>query len=143
MHFTLATKFCKPSVARNVVSRCFSSPPKVEKTINNVTILGRVGADPQLKGNKEHPVVTFSVATHNNYKYENGDWAQRTDWHRVVVFKPALRDTVMEYLKKGQRTLVQGKLTYGEITDQQGSQRPSTSIIADDIIFFRENQTQS
>lgn len=36
--------------------------------VNTVTILGRVGADPQKRGNEEHPVVTFSVATHNNYK---------------------------------------------------------------------------
>jgi len=54
------------------------------------------------------------------------------------VFKPNLRDTVLEYLKKGQRTMVQGKITYGEITDQQGNQKTSTSIIADDVLFFRD-----
>ncbi|KAL5287163.1 SSBP1 family protein [Megaselia abdita] len=115
-------------------------PARIEKTVNNVTLLGRVGADPQLKGSVQHPVVTFSIATHSNYKYENGDWAQRTEWHRVVVFKPNLRDTVMDYLKKGNRAMIQGKLSYGEIVDAEGKQRPSTSIIADDIIFFRENQ---
>lgn len=36
--------------------------------VNTVTLLGRVGADPQARGNAEHPVVTFSIATHNNYK---------------------------------------------------------------------------
>lgn len=72
-------------------------------------------------------------------RYENGDWAQRTDWHRIVVFRPNLRDTVMDYLRKGQRAMVQGKITYGEITDQQGNQRTSCSIIADDVIFFRES----
>lgn len=70
-------------------------------------------------------------------RYESGDWAQRTDWHRVIVFKPNLRETVMEHLKKGQRTMVQGKITYGEIIDQQGNQKTTTSIIADDVIFFR------
>lgn len=129
------------------------------QAINSVTLLGRVGADPQLRGNAQHPVVTFSLATHTNYKwvlfeliniklivicfirYENGDWAQRTEWHRVVVFKPNLRETVMEFLKKGQRAMVQGKITYGEITDQQGNQKPSTSILADDVIFFRESSS--
>ncbi|XP_017469559.1 PREDICTED: single-stranded DNA-binding protein, mitochondrial [Rhagoletis zephyria] len=120
-------------------ARCAATeaPQRVEKTVNNVTILGRVGADPQMRGSVEHPVVMFSVATHANYRYENGDWAQRTEWHRVVVFKPALRDTVMQHLKKGQRTMVQGKITYGEITDQSGNQKTTTSIIADDVIFFR------
>lgn len=73
----------------------------------------------------------------NIIRYENGDWAQRTDWHRVVVFKPSLRDSVMNYLRKGQRTLVTGKVTYGEITDHEGKSRLTTSIIADDVVFFQ------
>lgn len=127
--------------------------------VNTVTLLGRVGAEPQKRGNEEHPVVTFSVATHNNYRlyicfnifinkitsffdrYENGDWAQRTDWHRIVVFKPSLRDAVMSYLHKGQRTLVTGKITYGEITDQEGKPRLATSIIADDVVFFQNTNS--
>lgn len=42
----------------------------LNKAMNAVTILGRVGAEPQRRGNEEHPVVTFSIATHNNYKYD-------------------------------------------------------------------------
>lgn len=41
--------------------------------INNVTLLGRVGADPQKRGSSEHPVIIFSLATHTNYKYETGN----------------------------------------------------------------------
>lgn len=40
--------------------------------VNNVTLLGRVGADPQKRGSTQHPVVIFSLATHTNYKYETG-----------------------------------------------------------------------
>lgn len=40
--------------------------------INQVTLLGRVGGEPQKRGNDNHPVVTFSVATHTNYKYDDG-----------------------------------------------------------------------
>lgn len=42
----------------------------------------------------------------------------------------------MQYLKKGQRTVVQGRINYGEITDKDGTQRVTTSIIADDVIFI-------
>lgn len=70
-------------------------------------------------------------------RYENGDWAQRTDWHRIVVFKPALRDSVMNYLKKGQRALVTGKISYSELTGEDGKPKMNTSIIADDIVFFQ------
>lgn len=73
------------------------------------------------------------------FRYESGDWVQRTDWHRVVVFKPQLRESVQNYLKKGQRTLVTGKISYGEITDAEGKTRQSTSIIADDVIFFNSS----
>lgn len=66
---------------------------------------------------------------------------QKTDWHRVVVFRPGLRDTVYNYLQKGQRVHVSGKLTYGELKDEAGNTRTTTSIIADDIIFFSTNQT--
>lgn len=45
----------------------------------------------------------------------------------------------MNYLRKGQRTMITGKISYGEITDQEGKQRLSTSIIADDVIFFQTN----
>uniref|UniRef100_A0A1L8DWM5 Putative single-stranded dna-binding protein n=1 Tax=Nyssomyia neivai TaxID=330878 RepID=A0A1L8DWM5_9DIPT len=111
-------------------------PQNFEKTVNNVTLLGRVGVEPQMRGSEDHPVVTFSLATHENYKYESGDWSQKTDWHRIVVFKPNLRESVMSYLRRGQRAMVQGKISYGEITDQEGKQRVSTSIIADEVIFI-------
>ncbi|XP_023942770.1 single-stranded DNA-binding protein, mitochondrial [Bicyclus anynana] len=108
-----------------------------EKTINQVTLLGRVGADPQKRGSEEHPVINFPLATHFSYKYESGDMLQRTDWHRVSVFRPGLRDTVYKYLKKGQRVYVTGKLSYGEIKLDDGQVRTASTVIADDIIFFQ------
>jgi len=124
----------KPSVAR------FSSeeiPKRIEKTINQVTLLGRVGSNPQLRGNETTPVVTFSMATHTNYKCENGDWAQRTDWHQVAVFNPIVRENVTNYLTKGKRVLLFGRITYGEIKDKDGNIRNTTSIVADDVTFFQ------
>ncbi|RZF32844.1 hypothetical protein LSTR_LSTR009395 [Laodelphax striatellus] len=113
--------------------------PRVEKSINHVTLLGRVGADPQKRGSDQHPVVVFSLATNTNYKYDSGDFSQKTDWHRICVFRPGLRDSVYSYLKKGQRVHVTGRLSYGEIKDEQGTARSTTSIIAEDVIFFQSN----
>ncbi|XP_053970880.1 single-stranded DNA-binding protein, mitochondrial [Hylaeus volcanicus] len=110
---------------------------KIEKTMNHITLLGRVGNDPQTRGSTDHPVVIFSVATHTNYKYLNGDFIQRTEWHRICVFKPQLRDTVSKYLRKGQRVLVTGKVSYGEFKDEEGQTKPSTAVIADDVVFFQ------
>ncbi|XP_044748065.1 single-stranded DNA-binding protein, mitochondrial [Coccinella septempunctata] len=114
-------------------------PARVEKTINNVQLLGRVGADPQRKGSEQHPVAVFSVATHSNYRYESGEFLQRTEWHRVICFKPGLRETILTYLKKGQRVHVTGRITYGEIRGEDGKPRTTTSIAADDVIFFQSS----
>jgi len=109
----------------------------IEKCVNNVTLLGRVGGDPQKRGSTEHPVVIFSLATHTNYRYETGDFMQRTDWHKVCVFRPNLREAVYKFLKKGQRAMVQGRISYSEFKDAEGNMTSRTAIIADDIIFFQ------
>lgn len=78
----------------------------------------------------------FSLATHTNYRYESGEFLQRTEWHRIVCFKPGLRETVWNYLKKGHRVFVTGRLTYGEILGEDGKQKTTTAIAADDVIFL-------
>ncbi|XP_041972690.1 single-stranded DNA-binding protein, mitochondrial [Aricia agestis] len=136
---TRASKFCNrlPSTIKIHTTAFTLDGQKTEKTINQVTLLGRVGADPQKRGNEEHPVVNFPLATHFSYKYESGDVLQRTDWHRVSVFRPGLRDTVYKYLRKGQRVYVTGKLSYGEVKLDDGQVRTASTVIADDIIFFQ------
>lgn len=62
---------------------------------------------------------------------------QKTEWHKICIFKPGLRDSVYDYLKKGQRVLVNGKLNYSEFKDEEGNTHPSTTIIADEVILFQ------
>lgn len=81
--------------------------------------------------NKEHYVLIIIVY------FFLGDFMQRTDWHKVCVFKPNLRDAVYNYLRKGQRVMVNGRISYSEFKDEEGNSRPSTAIIADDVIFFQ------
>jgi len=66
-----------------------------------------------------------------------GDFTQKTQWHKISVFKPNLRDAVYNYLKKGQRVMVNGRLNYSEYKDDEGNFRTNVSIIADDVIFFQ------
>lgn len=114
--------------------RTFVRRMSSEKSLNKVTLLGRVGADSQLKGTFEHPVVLFNVATNSGPK---------TEWHRISVFKPGLRQVAEEYVKSGKRVLVEGKLSYGHIIDAQGNAVPTTSIIADDIILLDSRNVAS
>lgn len=66
-----------------------------------------------------------------------GDFMQRTDWHKICVFKPNLRDIVYKHLKKGKRTMITGRISYSEFKGADGNTSFSTSIIADEIIFFQ------
>ncbi|VVC35420.1 Primosome PriB/single-strand DNA-binding,Nucleic acid-binding, OB-fold,Single-stranded DNA-binding protein [Cinara cedri] len=134
-----STQFIKQLNRQNYTQETAPLPNKIEKTINKVTLLGRVGADPQKRGTQEHPVVVFSLATHQNFFNNDEENSQKTDWHRVVVFRPGLRDTIFNYLQKGQRVHVSGRIMYGELKDESGSSRTTTSIVADDVIFFNGN----
>nr|CAG4650697.1 EOG090X0O5J [Sida crystallina] len=111
-------------------------PEVREKTINQVVLLGRVGVNPVRKGSPEHPAVTFSLATSQSYGYSSGDIVHKTDWHQIVVFKPPLVNLVANYLTKGQRALVQGRIVYNQITDSGGHIKTSSSIVADEIVFL-------
>ncbi|XP_056637167.1 single-stranded DNA-binding protein, mitochondrial [Diorhabda carinulata] len=133
----------KPILYLDIIRKATTStqePARIEKTINSVQLLGRVGADPQKKGTEEHPIAVFSLATHTNYRYESGEFMQRTEWHRIVCFKPGLRETILNYLKKGQRVHVNGRITYGEVRGEDGKPRTTTAIAADDVIFFNSQQ---
>lgn len=107
--------------------RTFVRRLATERSLNRITLIGRAGADAQLKGSIEHPVVIFNLATSSN---------QKTEWHRISVFKPGLRTLAENYVKSGQRLFVEGKISYGHIVDAQGNALPTTSIIADDIVFL-------
>ncbi|XP_071496471.1 single-stranded DNA-binding protein, mitochondrial-like [Diadema setosum] len=114
---------------------------KAERSINQVTLLGRIGQDVELKGSAEHPMATFSMATSVNIKSKQmddhgDDFYAKTSWHRICVFRPGLVDAVYTYCKKGDRIYLTGKLDYSEYTNADGVKMTQTSIIADDVIFL-------
>lgn len=102
--------------------------------INKVILIGNVGVDPEVRympnGNA---VTTLSVATGETWKdKQTGDKQERTEWHRVVCFN-RLGEIAGEYVKKGSRLYVEGSLRTRKWQDQQGQDRYTTEIIANDI----------
>ena len=72
-----------------------------ERCINQVTLLGRIGQDPQIKGGQTKPVTTFSLATNSSWKTDAySEWQTRTEWHKIAIFKPWLQDAVSHFLTK-------------------------------------------
>ncbi|XP_063175909.1 wee1-like protein kinase 2 isoform X2 [Chroicocephalus ridibundus] len=117
----------------------------LERSMNRVQLLGRVGQDPimrQVEG--KNPVTIFSLATNEMWRTgeselnQGGDISQKTTWHRISVFRPGLRDVTYQYVKKGARIYVEGKIDYGEYTDKNNVRRQATTIIADNVIFLSD-----
>lgn len=102
--------------------------------INKVILVGNVGADPELRympnGNA---VATLSIATSEAWKdKQSGDKQERTEWHRVVCFN-RLGEIAGEYVRKGSKLYVEGSIRTRKWQDQQGQDRYTTEIIANDI----------
>ncbi|XP_066854248.1 wee1-like protein kinase 2 isoform X3 [Anser cygnoides] len=118
----------------------------LERSMNRVQLLGRVGQDPIMRQvDGKNPVTIFSLATNEmwrtgeNEEAQGGDISQKTTWHRISVFRPGLRDVTYQYVKKGSRLYVEGKLDYGEYTDKNNVRRQATTIVADNVIFLSDN----
>ena len=81
--------------------------------LNSVTIIGFVGADPeqrQARNNNGSKFTVLSVATQRSWKNTDDEWASKTEWHRVCVFRPRLAEYFATTIKKGAHVLVEGSL---------------------------------
>ncbi len=103
---------------------------------NHVTIVGNLGADPELRHTQGgNPVCNLSVATNEQWKDKDGEKQERTEWHRVVVWGEQAT-ACAEYLAKGRAVCVDGKLQTRKWEDKDGSERYSTEIVANRVVFL-------
>ncbi|RDD41141.1 Single-stranded DNA-binding protein, mitochondrial [Trichoplax sp. H2] len=104
------------------------------RSINHVQLLGNVGNDPVKVDDKS---VRFSVATNRSWFVKNedsGHLTTKTEWHSIFAYKPALQNYIMQTVTKGQRVLLNGRLSYGRFVDSEGRPRSSAYIVLDDLI---------
>src|SRR4029079_2960309 len=106
-------------------------------SVNKVILVGNLGRDAELRatpGGLE--VISFSVATTERKRdRETNQWTDQVEWHRVKMFRDTQksRSTVHEYLKKGQKVCVEGRLQTRSWDDKDGQKKYSTEIISDRI----------
>ena len=98
--------------------------------MNKAQVIGNLGSDPEVRYTpKGTPVATFSVATTERWKDQEGQQKEHTEWHRIVVWR-RLAEICGEFLKKGSKVYIEGKMQTRKWQDKDGKDRHTTEIIA-------------
>jgi single-strand DNA-binding protein len=107
------------------------------KSVNKVILIGNLGKDPEIKYTPSGvPVAKFSLATNERYKDKAGEWQDRTEWHNIVAWQ-RLAEIVGEYVKKGSKIYIEGRLQTSSWEDKQsGEKKYRTEIIAQDLVLL-------
>jgi single-strand DNA-binding protein len=107
------------------------------KSVNKVTLLGTLGRDPEVKYTPSGTAVAkFSMATNDRYKDKDGNWQDRTEWHNIVAWQRTA-EIIGEYVKKGDRLYLEGKLQTSSWEDKQsGEKKYRTEIVVNDIVLI-------
>ncbi len=102
--------------------------------VNKVILIGNLGADPELKYTPSGvPVVNFSLATSESWTDKGGERQERTEWHRIVLWRK-LAEIAGQYLRKGSKIYVEGKLQTRSWDDQSsGQKRYTTEVVVNDM----------
>src|SRR5271163_360630 len=93
------------------------------KSVNKVILIGNLGKDPEVKYTPQGtPVAKFSLATNERYKDKDGNWQDRTEWHNIVLWE-RLAEVAGEYLKKGGKVYIEGRIRTDSWDDKQSGQK--------------------
>ncbi len=107
-----------------------------ERSLNKVMLLGRLGRDPELRyTGSGKAVATFTMATSSQWKDQDGNDQERTEWHRIVAWS-RLGEICAEYLSKGKQVYLEGRIQTRDWEDQDGNKRTTTEIVLNDMIML-------
>ena len=111
------------------------------KSVNKVILVGNVGKDPEVKYTPSGtPVAKFSLATNEKYKDRSDEWQERTEWHNIVAWQ-RLAEIVGEYVKKGAKLYIEGKLQTSSWDDREsGTKKYRTEIVARDLVLLGSHE---
>ncbi|HBN45190.1 MAG TPA: single-stranded DNA-binding protein [Candidatus Marinimicrobia bacterium] len=113
-------------------------------SVNKAVLVGHLGADPESRFTPSGvAVTTFNMATNESWKNNEGQYEDRTEWHRVVLFGKAA-ETANEYMKKGQLAYVEGRIRTRSWEDKEGMTRYTTEILGDRFTMLgRKSENQN
>ena len=107
-----------------------------QRSLNKVLLLGNLGRDPEVRYTASgKAVATFTIATSQRWKDQDGNDQERTEWHRVVAWG-RLGEICGEYLSKGKQVFIEGRIQSRDWEDQEGVKRTTVEIVASDMIML-------
>ncbi len=102
-------------------------------SVNKVILIGHLGDNPELRYTPSgDPVANFRIATNRTWKDRDGNQQEKTEWHRIVVWRK-LAEICSQYLKKGSHVYIEGRLETRTWEDQTGNKRYTTEILAEQM----------
>ncbi len=106
------------------------------KDLNKVQLTGHLGADPEMRYTAQgSAVTTFRVASNRTWRDKDGNAHEETEWFRIVAWDK-LGEICNQYLTKGTRVYIEGRLQTRKWTDRDGQDRYTTEVIAQDMIIL-------
>lgn len=110
--------------------------------LNKAMLIGNLGREPEMRYTPDgKPIATFSVATSRSRRDPNGNWMDETEWHRIVAWD-RLAETASQYLHKGSKVYVEGRIQSRKYTDNGGVERTVYEIVANDLTLL-DRRTES
>ena len=104
------------------------------------TIIGNLGSDPELRYSAGGaPFLRFTVASNSRARSPEGEWQDKTEWVRVTVFGQRA-ETLAQYLKKGSRVYVEGRLEARPWTDRTGNINAGLELVGDTVEFMSQQR---
>lgn len=109
--------------------------------INKVILIGNLGADPEIRYTQNGtPVASFNIATTERRKGQDGQVQELTEWHRIIAWQ-RLAEICGEYLAKGSKVYIEGRLQTRKWKDQNGNDRYTTEIVAREMKMLSPRNT--
>ncbi len=108
----------------------------MSRSLNKVMLIGNVGADPEIRttpsGTK---LAKVSLATNRSFRDRSGQTQEKTEWHRLT-FWDRLADLIEQYVHKGDRLYVEGRIEYSQTEDDQGVTKFWTDIVVNEMVML-------
>ncbi len=102
---------------------------------NSVMLIGRPGAEPEMKTFNNSKIARFRIAVNESRKNANGEWVNDTQWFPIVAWGP-VAERVEKNVKKGKRIAIEGSLHNNEWTDDKGQRHSTTEIRVNDLFLI-------